>query len=207
MKEEIELVLENEELIENPLNDIENGDVIYPVMLDSEKKRYTFLLLEDISAQFSVTFLVEEELIDKKDYINDYNGIVNNEDDSEHPSEVSLDEETSDNPEEKNIEELSIHSEDNNNDVIEEETFPVNRCRDLRPKRPTTFDHRYVHTMAIMMTQMSVGKGLKIFGEKAADAITKEFTRLYEIGVLLLRKFNELTQEEINEVFPACTDQ
>ena len=61
--------------------------------------------------------------------------------------------------------------------------------------------------MAIMMTQMSVGKGLKIFGKKAADAITKEFTRLYEIGVLLLRKFNELTQEEINEVFPACTDQ
>ena len=38
MKEEIEFVLENEELIENPLNDIENRDVICPVILDSEKK-------------------------------------------------------------------------------------------------------------------------------------------------------------------------
>ena len=57
--------------------------------------------------------------------------------------------------------------------------------------------------MAIVMTQMSVGKGIKKFGEKAVDTVTKEFTQLDEKGVLLPKQFSELTQEERTEALPA----
>ena len=99
----------------------------------------------------------------------------------------------------KNIEEQDLSSEDINNEVVEEETSTVKINEGLRPKRTTTFDHRYNHTMAIVMTQMSIGKGIKQFDEKAVEAVTKEFAQLDEKGVLLPRQFSELNQEERTE--------
>ena len=37
-----------------------------------------------------------------------------------------------------------------------------------------TLDHRYDHTMAIVLTQMTMSKGLKIYGDRVAEVVTKE---------------------------------
>ena len=49
---------------------------------------------------------------------------------------------------------------------------------------------------------MSLGKGIKAFGDRAVDATTKEFSQLYEKGVLIPKHFNELSKEERDEVLP-----
>ena len=124
-------------------------------------------------------------------------------DNSEFPSEDSFGEGTSDDREKKIIEGQNLSSENNNTKVVEEDISTVNRREGLCSNRPVIFDHMYDHTMSIVMTKMSVGKGIKKFGEKAVDVVTNEFTQLDEKGVLLPRKFSELTQEQKTEALPA----
>ena len=62
---------------------------------------------------------------------------------------------------------------------IEEETTTevesqASRHGRLRPKKPVSYDHRHTHTMAILLYQMSVGNILKLFGDRAGDAVTKK---------------------------------
>ena len=50
---------------------------------------------------------------------------------------------------------------------------------------------------------MSVSKGLKGFGDRAADAVTKEFAQLDKLGVLTPKIFNDLSNDERKEALPA----
>ena len=85
----------------------------------------------------------------------------------EYPSEDDLETSTrTDDCQEITEECLSV-------DGLEDNTETSSRREGLWPKRPVTFDHRYNHTMAVILTQMSVSKGLKVFGDRATDAVTK----------------------------------
>ena len=66
---------------------------------------------------------------------------------------------------------------------IEEETTTevesqASRHGRLRPKKPVSYDHRHTHTMEILLYQMSVGNILKLFGDRAGDAVTKKMFSL-----------------------------
>lgn len=79
--------------------------------------------------------------------------------------------------------------------VINEECPSEDRREDFRQKNPATFDHIYDHTMAVILTQLPVNKGLKLFGDIAIDAVTKEFTQLEKLGVLIPKCFSDLSGE------------
>ena len=64
----------------------------------------------------------------------------------------------------------------------------------LRSKRPVSYDYQYDHLMAIILSQMSLGKGIKAYGNRAVDAMTKEFSQLDENGLLLTRRFSDLSR-------------
>ena len=104
---------------------------------------------------------------------------------------------------------IMLQEEDENND--NDETEETEECEEkpsevrrvgLRPKRSVTYDHRYDHTMTIILSQMSLGKGIKAFGDRAVDTTTKEFSQLDEKGVLIPKHFNELSKEERDEALP-----
>ena len=86
---------------------------------------------------------------------------------------------------------------------LEENTETSSRKEGLRPKRLVIFDHRYDHTRTVILAQMSVSKGLKVFGDRAADAVTKEFAQLDKLGVLTPKSFNDLSNDERKEALPA----
>ena len=50
---------------------------------------------------------------------------------------------------------------------------------------------------------MSVGNILKLFGDRAGDAVTKKFVQLNEKGFLIPVEFRKLTQDDKNEALPA----
>ena len=73
---------------------------------------------------------------------------------------------------------IILQEEEENNDHGEteetkecEETSSEVRWVGLRPKRPVPY--RYDHTMAIILSQMRLGKGVKAFGDRAVVATTK----------------------------------
>ena len=47
-----------------------------------------------------------------------------------------------------------------------------------------------------MLTQYSVKKGLKVFGEAGADAVVKELQQLHDRGVMTPKMKDELSQSE-----------
>ena len=47
----------------------------------------------------------------------------------------------------------------------------------------------YDHIMTIVLSQMSVGKGLKLLGDRTVEAVTKDFAQLDEKGVLIPVEF------------------
>ena len=53
--------------------------------------------------------------------------------------------------------------------------------------------------MTIILSQISLGKGIKDFGNRAVDATTKELSQLGDKGVLIPKHFNELSKEERDE--------
>ena len=53
--------------------------------------------------------------------------------------------------------------------------------------------------MAIILSQISLGKGIKDLRNRDVDATTKEFSQLDDKGVLIPKHFNELGKEEIDE--------
>ena len=85
----------------------------------------------------------------------------------------------------------SILQEENDDVIDDGETEETEECGEassevrrvgLRPKRSVTYDHRYDHTMAIILSQMSLGKGIKAFGSRAVDATKNEFSQLDDKG-------------------------
>ena len=50
--------------------------------------------------------------------------------------------------------------------------------------------------MAIVLSPMSVGKGLNLFDDRAVDAVTRECVQLDKKGVLIPVELRNLTQDE-----------
>jgi hypothetical protein len=55
---------------------------------------------------------------------------------------------------------------------------------DLRPRRPRDYSHLHATLEGITMTQHSMKKGIKLFGQAGVDAVSKELQQLYDHKVL-----------------------
>ena len=64
----------------------------------------------------------------------------------------------------------------NNNNGETKETEECKEASSEMRRVGLRYDHRYDHTMAIILSQISLGKGSKDFGDRAIDATTKEFS-------------------------------
>jgi hypothetical protein len=107
-----------------------------------------------------------------------------------------------------NEDDISYDEEENNDNDVPTHGYNLrpNRERNYEHKygysninhhRPQdAFAHRYGFALHVMMTQMSAKKGLQLFGEKAADAIVKEFKQLHDKEVFIPRLYNSITPEE-----------
>jgi hypothetical protein len=67
---------------------------------------------------------------------------------------------------------------------------------DLRPRKPRSYKHRHADLEDVLMTQLSLKKGLVAYGEEGANAVTKELTQLHDMRVMSPRAANLLTKEE-----------
>jgi hypothetical protein len=68
--------------------------------------------------------------------------------------------------------------------------------REMRPRRPRNYDHMHAQLEEVMMTQHSIKKGLKVFGEAGADAVVSEMQQLHDRGVIKPRAAHMLTRKE-----------
>jgi hypothetical protein len=67
----------------------------------------------------------------------------------------------------------------------------------LRPRRrPKDYNHVHTQLENIVMTQYSVKKGLKVFGEAGAEAVISEMKQLHDRKVIEPKAANMLTREE-----------
>jgi hypothetical protein len=66
----------------------------------------------------------------------------------------------------------------------------------LRPRRPRDYKHVHTQLENIVMTQHSIKKGLKIFGEAGAEAVTSDMKQLHDRSVIDPKSANMLTREE-----------
>jgi hypothetical protein len=71
-----------------------------------------------------------------------------------------------------------------------------NHGHKLRPRLPRDYDHIHTQLKNVVMTQHSIKKGLKIFGEAGADAVVSEMQQLHNESVIEPKKANMLTREE-----------
>jgi hypothetical protein len=51
---------------------------------------------------------------------------------------------------------------------------------DLRPRRPRNYSHLHATREGIAMTQHSIKKGIKLFGQAGVDAVSKELQQLHD---------------------------
>jgi hypothetical protein len=73
---------------------------------------------------------------------------------------------------------------------------------DLRPRKPRSYKHRHADLEDMMMTQLSLRKGLKVFGESGALAVTKELQQLHDRRVMNPKAANMLSQSEKSKALP-----
>ena len=66
----------------------------------------------------------------------------------------------------------------------------------LRARKPRDYSHIHATLESIVMTQHSVRKGLRIFGEAGVDAVLKELMQLYDREVLEPKSKDEMTAAE-----------
>ena len=66
----------------------------------------------------------------------------------------------------------------------------------LRPKAPRDYKHAHVTIENIVMTQHSIKKGLKLYGEAGAEAVVSEMQQLHDRDVIEPKSANMLTNEE-----------
>lgn len=66
----------------------------------------------------------------------------------------------------------------------------------LHPRCPRDYDHVHAQLENTLMTQQSIKKGLKVFGEDTAKAVGSKMQQLHKRGAIKLKKTNMLTQEE-----------
>ena len=66
----------------------------------------------------------------------------------------------------------------------------------LRPRKPRDYGHIHATLEDTVMTQMSMKKGIKEFGDAGVDAVLSELKQLHDRNVLEPRPADELTREE-----------
>lgn len=71
-----------------------------------------------------------------------------------------------------------------------------NSSYDLRPRKPRDYGHIHTTLEHTVMTQMSMKKGIKEFGDAGVDAVLNELQQLHDRKVLEPKLANELTREE-----------
>jgi Reverse transcriptase (RNA-dependent DNA polymerase)/Zinc knuckle len=67
---------------------------------------------------------------------------------------------------------------------------------DLRPRRPRDYSHLHATLENIVMTQHSMKKGIKIFGNAGVDAVLKELQQLHDRKVLEPKDAMTMSREE-----------
>lgn len=98
-------------------------------------------------------------------------------------------------------------SEDNNDDSYEEEDADINNNMDqkygartgaynLRARKPRDYGHLHTTLEHTCMTQFSVKKGIKEFGQAGIDAVLSEMKQLDDRNVIVPCAQNTLTREE-----------
>ena len=78
--------------------------------------------------------------------------------------------------------------EDNLEARMDEAYGPRTSEHNLRPRKPRDYGHIHTILESTVMTQHSVKKGLRLFGEKGIDAIMKELDQLHTRKVLKPKK-------------------
>ena len=74
---------------------------------------------------------------------------------------------------------------------------------DLRPKAPRDYRHAHATVENIVMTQHSIKKGLKLYGEAGgAEAVMSEMQQLHSRDVIEPKSANMLTSEENKKALP-----
>jgi hypothetical protein len=90
-------------------------------------------------------------------------------------------------------------------DVIDEQTTlkamadkygERNKICNLTPRRPRNYSHLHAMIDGIAMTQHSVKKGLKEFGDAGTQAVLKEMQQVHNRDVLDPKHSNKLTQQQ-----------
>ena len=66
----------------------------------------------------------------------------------------------------------------------------------LRPRKPRDYGHMHTTLEHTMMTQFSMKRGIKEFGDAGVDAVLSELQQLHDRKVLQPTSANELTREE-----------
>ena len=90
-------------------------------------------------------------------------------------------------------------------DLRPNRTSDYTHCFAVHHKPQDRFSHRYGYALHVIMTQMSAKKGLRKFGERAADAIVKEFQQLHDKAVFKPRIFESLSGEDRKKALRAIT--
>jgi hypothetical protein len=128
--------------------------------------------------------------------------IADNEDEDIEPAAVSDDEEDDDQiqSEEQRVRFTGVDETDNIDEQMDEKYGAREHEHGMRPRRPRKYSH-FSHAQhetieTVVMTQHSIKKGLKIFGEAGADAVVDEMQQLHDRGVIKPKVAAMLTRKE-----------
>ena len=67
---------------------------------------------------------------------------------------------------------------------------------DLRPRRPRDYSHLHATLEGIAMTQHSMKRGIKLFGDAGVDAVLKELKQLHDRKVLEPKDAKQMSEED-----------
>jgi len=90
----------------------------------------------------------------------------------------------------------ALTKEDNVEDTMNERYGERSGTYNLRARKPRDYGHLHATLEHIVMTQHSIKRGLKEFGDAGVDAVLKELLQLHERKVLEPRGETEMSDEE-----------
>lgn len=79
---------------------------------------------------------------------------------------------------------------------VEEQYGDQGHGYNLRPRAPRHNEHLHCNIMETVLTQYSIKKGLKFFGNEAADAVMAEMRQLHDRGAIIPQSADELTLDQ-----------
>ncbi|KAI2499082.1 Reverse transcriptase (RNA-dependent DNA polymerase) [Fragilaria crotonensis] len=132
---------------------------------------------------------------DEEENRNEDDDNENDEDDDDFPNDDEDDVDPTNNADAENFNDEPLveandvdNVEDNLEARMDEAYGPRTSKHNLRPRKPRDYGHIHTILESTVMTQHSVKKGLKLFGEKGIDAIMKELDQLHTRKVLKPKK-------------------